>query len=160
MPIVFDCPSCSHRLRVPDEAAGRKGKCPGCGERVAIPGESEDSAAIRDAFSFAAAPEPVSPRVAVPDDLEPAAVLTPVGSPAASTPAFDAKTTPRPTKAETEPMRVVVVDFNMTFDSMLMFMIKWALAAIPAFIILAFIGSLLGAVVLIVLAALTGRPGL
>jgi hypothetical protein len=34
-------------------------------------------------------------------------------------------------------VQVVVKDFEMTFGSMVVFMIKWALASIPAFIILA-----------------------
>lgn len=36
--------------------------------------------------------------------------------------------------------RVSVVDINMPFGSMVVFMIKWAIAAIPAFIILAIMG--------------------
>ena len=32
MPIVVCCPSCSRRLRVPDELLGKKVKCPTCGE--------------------------------------------------------------------------------------------------------------------------------
>lgn len=38
-----------------------------------------------------------------------------------------------------QPIRVTVTDVNMPFASMVGFMIKWALAAIPAMIILAFI---------------------
>lgn len=38
---------------------------------------------------------------------------------------------------------VVIVDFNMSFGSMVVFMIKWALAAIPAMIILFLIGAAL-----------------
>ena len=37
-------------------------------------------------------------------------------------------------------MRVVVTDIKIPFVSMIILMVKWALAAIPAFIILAFIG--------------------
>lgn len=36
---------------------------------------------------------------------------------------------------------VVVVDVNMSFVSMVRFMVKWAIAAIPALIILCIIGS-------------------
>ena len=36
--------------------------------------------------------------------------------------------------------RVIVTDFEMSFGSMVMFMVKWALAAIPALIILVLIG--------------------
>lgn len=35
------------------------------------------------------------------------------------------------------PQEVVVVDLNMSFSSMVWFMVKWALASIPALIILA-----------------------
>ena len=38
-----------------------------------------------------------------------------------------------------------VIDFDMPFGSMVLFMIKWALAAIPAIIILAVIGTIVGA---------------
>jgi uncharacterized membrane protein YvbJ len=37
-----------------------------------------------------------------------------------------------------KPQRVTVVDFDMKFTSMIIFMVKWALAAIPAMIILFF----------------------
>lgn len=36
---------------------------------------------------------------------------------------------------------VVVKDINMSFTSMVVFMIKWAIAAIPAMMILGFIGG-------------------
>lgn len=38
--------------------------------------------------------------------------------------------------------QVVVTDIRMSFWSMVVFMIKWAIAAIPAFIILAVIGGI------------------
>jgi uncharacterized membrane protein YvbJ len=41
---------------------------------------------------------------------------------------------------------VVVVDFRMSFNSMIIFMIKWAIAAIPAMILLFFIGMILIAI--------------
>lgn len=39
----------------------------------------------------------------------------------------------------TGPMEVVVVDFRMSFRSMVGFMVKWVIAAIPAMIILFFL---------------------
>mgnify|MGYP006130300441 CR=1 FL=1 len=50
---------------------------------------------------------------------------------------------------KTSVQTVVVKDINMPFESMVIFMVKWAIAAIPAFIILFIIGffismSLLG----------------
>lgn len=37
MAIELTCPGCGKRLRVPDSAAGKKGKCPSCGMVVDIP---------------------------------------------------------------------------------------------------------------------------
>jgi hypothetical protein len=45
------------------------------------------------------------------------------------------KTTSRP-NIPTQPARVVVTDIQMPFWSMVVFMIKWAVAAVPAFIML------------------------
>jgi len=55
-----------------------------------------------------------------------------------------------------EPQKVRVIDLDMPFGSMVVFMVKWAIAAIPAFIILMVIGFLLSLIfgsVLAVLAA-------
>ena len=41
---------------------------------------------------------------------------------------------------KTSALRVVVTDFDMPFGSMVGFMIKWTLAAIPAFLILSIVG--------------------
>lgn len=43
--------------------------------------------------------------------------------------------------------RVVVTDIKMPFFSMVAFMVKWAIASIPAFIILSVIGALIAAVI-------------
>lgn len=40
------------------------------------------------------------------------------------------------------PQRVIVTDIHMPFMSMVGFMVKWAIASIPALIVLAFIGML------------------
>jgi hypothetical protein len=39
------------------------------------------------------------------------------------------------------PVPVIVTDFQMSIGSMIVFMIKWAVAAIPAFVILATVGA-------------------
>jgi len=44
---------------------------------------------------------------------------------------------------EEESQYVVVTDIRMPFLSMVVFMIKWAVASIPAFIILSIIGAVL-----------------
>ncbi len=45
-----------------------------------------------------------------------------------------------------EDQSVHVISFDMPFGDMVSFMIKWALASIPAFIILAFIGAIFFAI--------------
>ena len=54
----------------------------------------------------------------------------------------------------TDENRVVVVDVQMPFFSMVGFMVKWSIAAIPAFLILLFIG----AVIVGMFAGVTGFP--
>jgi len=44
---------------------------------------------------------------------------------------------------EEESQSVVVTDIRMPFLSMVLFMVKWVVASIPAFIILSVIGSIL-----------------
>lgn len=44
---------------------------------------------------------------------------------------------------EEETQYVVVTDIRMSFLSMVVFMVKWVVASIPAFIILSVIGSFL-----------------
>ena len=39
--------------------------------------------------------------------------------------------------------RVIVTDINMPFMSMVIFMVKWVIASIPAFIILSILGAVL-----------------
>jgi hypothetical protein len=43
---------------------------------------------------------------------------------------------------DTPRQAVVVTDIHMPFSSMVLFMVKWAIASIPALIILAMIGAL------------------
>jgi hypothetical protein len=44
---------------------------------------------------------------------------------------------------EEETQYVVVTDIRMSFLSMVVFMVKWVVASIPAFIVLSIIGSIL-----------------
>lgn len=48
---------------------------------------------------------------------------------------------PTPPQPPTSPNRVTVVDFDMPFTSMIGFMLKWAIASIPALLILIAIGA-------------------
>lgn len=42
--------------------------------------------------------------------------------------------------------RVVVTDIRMPFFSMMIFMIKWVIASVPAFIILSILGAIVTAI--------------
>jgi hypothetical protein len=53
-------------------------------------------------------------------------------------------------------MHVVVTDIDMPFMSMVVFIIKWTIAAIPAMIVLGIIGAILAAVLGGVIHALFG----
>ena len=44
MPIEISCNSCSKRLRVPDNAAGKRVKCPGCQTVLSVPAGGGGSA--------------------------------------------------------------------------------------------------------------------
>jgi len=41
MAVELECPRCRRKLRVPDSAAGRRGKCPSCGAFVDVPALSQ-----------------------------------------------------------------------------------------------------------------------
>ena len=50
---------------------------------------------------------------------------------------------PAPPVVKTRPQEVVITDIEMRFGSMVVFMVKWAIASIPALIILVFVAMLL-----------------
>lgn len=52
------------------------------------------------------------------------------------------------------PSRVSIVDINMPFGSMVLFMVKWSLAAVPALIILTFIFGIIFSLLFGTLAAM------
>jgi hypothetical protein len=57
--------------------------------------------------------------------------------------------------SENEKQEVRVTDIRMPFGSMVLFMVKWAIASIPAFVILFALGALLWAGVVAFIASLT-----
>ena len=76
---------------------------------------------------------------------EPEPVLAPlVATPPRNDVAFTFA--PEPAPPSTGPLRVVVTDVHMPFGSMVLFMVKWSLASIPALFILAMVGSALAAI--------------
>lgn len=59
-----------------------------------------------------------------------------------------------------ETQQVVVTDIHMPFLSMVVFMVKWVVASIPAFIILSIIGSILMMLFGGVIGSITGMSGM
>src|SRR5689334_15150582 len=53
MAIQFQCPSCEATIRVPDEAAGKKGTCPRCNEKLLVPSVTRGAAASSSTASAA-----------------------------------------------------------------------------------------------------------
>ncbi len=47
MPIEFHCVHCGHKVKAPDDAAGKRGKCPTCKNSVYVPTPSEDIEPLR-----------------------------------------------------------------------------------------------------------------
>jgi DNA-directed RNA polymerase subunit RPC12/RpoP len=127
MSISFQCDKCGGKLKVPDAAAGRKGRCRNCGLPVMVPARSEAAA---DDYGLV---------VEEPDD-EPTPVPARAPAPAreAATPAAFAPPAAPPSVSVYTPaeMRVTVTDIDMRFTSMVWFMVKWAVASIPAAMIL------------------------
>lgn len=65
--MLITCSNCESKIRVPDSAAGKKGKCPKCGTVIAIPATEpgdEDAPAEAIAPSEPAAEEPVAEEAA------------------------------------------------------------------------------------------------
>jgi predicted Zn finger-like uncharacterized protein len=68
--MLITCSNCESKIRVPDSAAGKKGKCPKCGTVIAIPAAEEP---IEAGFAETAPAEVTPPRGPGPVAEEPAA---------------------------------------------------------------------------------------
>lgn len=112
MAITFEC-VCGKQLRASDKNAGRSFHCPSCGTDVIVP--APDGVDLGIATDFGPPP--------------PAKEASPYQPPSAP---ID------PSRADysTPAQRVIVTDFDMPFGSMVLFIIKWVLASIPAMLIL------------------------
>jgi len=53
---------------------------------------------------------------------------------------------PEPPQPMPGPMRVSVVDFDMPLGSMILMLLKWAIAAVPAMLVLTVVGAIVGMV--------------
>jgi hypothetical protein len=117
--IEFDC-MCGARYRVKDRNAGRAFQCRACQASVIVPDVEALDLGIRTGNT-------PPPSVPAPD--------APVPDSSWSAPAIVfAQRPPSPGRRAT-PQRVVVVDFDMPFSSLVWLLIKLSLAAIPAMIV-------------------------
>src|ERR1017187_6788332 len=123
MDITFACDKCGQSLTVDEAGAGMTIDCPNCGKPTYVPSRSM------------VPPEaPTSPAAGITAKVVADQILPPVTVPVSPSP----QPTSRPS-IPTQPARVVVTDIQMPFWSMVVFMVKWAVAAIPAFIMLVII---------------------
>jgi DNA-directed RNA polymerase subunit RPC12/RpoP len=139
MSISFQCDKCGGKLKVPDAAAGRKGRCRNCGLPVMVPARSEPEpdgyGVVVEEPDDEPAPVPARAPVRAEAPAEAFAALAAVPASAAYTPGE---------------MRVTVTDIDMQFTTMIWFMVKWSVASIPAAMIL--FGVLCSAVLIFSLA--------
>jgi hypothetical protein len=118
MSIAFECRHCGKTGQAPDKLAGTLVQCPGCGGAVAIPHLEPSTGPPPEVQTrnLATAHEPIRERneTNVPVGLAPSNHHT------------EART----------PRDVRITDISMPFGSMVVFMVKWMLASIPALAIL------------------------
>lgn len=133
----MQCPKCDHQDT--DAAFGDPARCPSCGVFY--------NKALAHKQRMEAAKSPQSPAAPEPEP-EPVKVEPVVEQPAAPAPARPEKHIINMTAGSYGAQPVVVVDIHMSFNSMVWFMVKWVIAAIPAaiilFLIMSFFAGLFG----------------
>lgn len=108
------CPRCKSKLEV--EALGDFVSCPSCSVEFKVEESHETKSLIHLFHPFTESQPYIAPVIE------------------------DNKTTSKPSSDRTtEPNYVIVTDFRMGFLSMVTFMVKWAIASIPALMILGII---------------------
>lgn len=115
----MQCPKCDHQDT--DAAFGDPARCPACGVFYAK--------ALANKQRLEAAKAPPVLTAAEPQKVEPIAAQP-------APPAKPQKHLVDMTAGSYGAQPVVVVDIHMSFNSMVWFMVKWVIAAIPAAIIL------------------------
>jgi hypothetical protein len=108
MDISFNCSKCGQSMVIDEDAAGVTIDCPNCGEPSHVPSQS----------------------MVIADEPEPLAIATP--PPIPEQPALQIS----PPSPLVPKAAVVITDIQMPFGRMVVFMVKWAIASIPAAIVL------------------------
>lgn len=125
----MQCPNCSHTDT--PQAFSNPAKCPSCGVyyEKALANQVRKEARAASETSAASSAESGAGKASIL-----ATVKESVKEGRANRAAAEVVAQQR--RAPTSAQPVVIVDFNMSFWSMVQFMVKWALAAIPAALIL------------------------
>ena len=135
----MNCPYCGNELRFSADHEGRRARCKSCGKVLTV--------AVEQVGTVELAIEPVAPEADPLASLQAATESTADPTPA-SAPMFQQPETPvqqqPPASARPGVTPVRIVDIRMNFISMVVFMVKWALASIPATILLLLIYAVLG----------------
>jgi len=111
MDITFECDKCGQAMIIEESGAGATVDCSNCGNPTYVPTQSPTEPPPADEV-VTESPDGIP---ATPPELPTSSLTTPPA------PAID---------------RVVMTDIQMPFWSMVVFMIKWAIAAIPAALVL------------------------
>src|ERR1017187_8388909 len=112
MDITFACDKCGQSLTVDEAGAGMTIDCPNCGKPTYVPSRS--------------AVPPEEPSTPAPDlSVKTAAVQSPPLAMVSVSPSPQAPSRP---SISAQPARVVLTDIQIPFWSMVVFMIKWAVA--------------------------------
>jgi len=131
MQIKFECEHCGQHMTVEESSAGQAYVCPNCRQEVEVPRRGKH---LQHPVEEPPAPPPPPPRRLI-EEPPPPPPPQPVVRPRAPAPAVEPDIYP-----------VTIVDINMRFGSMVRFMIKWALASIPACLVVGAIFFLVGLV--------------
>jgi predicted RNA-binding Zn-ribbon protein involved in translation (DUF1610 family) len=145
MQIKFECEHCGQHMTVEESSAGQAYVCPNCRKEVEVPRRGR---ALQLPVEEPPAPPPPPPRRLV-EEPPPPPPPPPPPAPRPKAPA------PAPV-VEPDIYPVTIVDINMKFGSMVRFMIKWALASIPACLVVMLIFALVGFVFWLLFLVLAG----
>lgn len=171
MSVTVDCPSCKRKIRVPDTAAGRRGKCPSCGTILDVPTAAQ--VVVFATLSLDEDDLPYGHTSPVPEPGPAVASSSSGGARSSSLKAVASAlhghhsgeasggVSPRSVGASHSagPLRVAVVDFDMPFWSIVMLMVKLVIAAIPAIFILCLIWFIVSALAMLVALSLMAPWG-
>ncbi|MFI8479640.1 hypothetical protein ACIGCM_03625 [Pseudomonas sp. NPDC078700] len=125
----MQCPACEH-TNTP-EAFGDPAKCPACGVYYAKALANKNRKENLSSSELGADPA-IGPKNEKPSAWNTVTESVKEGRQRRAADEADVARRRDPATAQA----VVIVDFNMSFWSMVMFMVKWAIAAIPAALIL------------------------